>query len=56
MHTQGATRGRSIDYHHVIHALAKKRNAFKASQIRDALIPKGGEGAVGTRAISRSIM
>jgi hypothetical protein len=41
IHTQGTTRGRSIDYQHLIHALAKKRNAFKASQLRDDLIPKG---------------
>jgi hypothetical protein len=41
IHTQGAARGRSIDYQHLIHALAKKRNAFKASQLRDDLIPKG---------------
>ena len=34
-------RARSIDYKHVIHSLAKKPNAFKCSQLRDDLIPKG---------------
>jgi hypothetical protein len=41
VHTAGSSRGRSIDYHHLIHALAKKPNAFKSSQLRDDLIPKG---------------
>jgi len=34
-------RARSVDYRHVIHALAKKPNAFKSSLIRDDLIPRG---------------
>jgi len=34
-------RARSVDYHHVIHSLAKKANAFKSSLIRDDLIPEG---------------
>ena len=34
-------RARSIDYRHVIHALAKKPNAFKSSLLRDDLIPQG---------------
>jgi hypothetical protein len=36
-----STRARSVDYHHVIHSLAKKPNAFKSSLIRDDLIPQG---------------
>jgi hypothetical protein len=35
------SRARSVDYHHVIHSLAKKPNAFKSSLIRDDLIPEG---------------
>jgi len=35
------SRARSVDYRHVIHALAKKPNAFKSSIIRDDLIPQG---------------
>lgn len=35
------SRSRSVDYRHVIHALAKKPNAFKSSVIRDDLIPQG---------------
>jgi len=35
------SRARSVDYRHVIHALAKKPNAFKSSMIRDDLIPQG---------------
>ncbi len=35
------SRARSVDYHHVIHSLAKKPNAFKSSLIRDDLIPQG---------------
>ena len=34
-------RARSVDYRHVIHALAKKPNAFKSSMLRDDLIPHG---------------
>ena len=34
-------RARSVDYRHVIHALAKKPNAFKSSLLRDDLIPQG---------------
>jgi hypothetical protein len=41
LHVKGANRGRSVDYRHVIHALAKKTNAFKNSQLRDSLIPDG---------------
>ena len=41
MYAQTAKRARSIDYNHVIHSLAKKPNAFKCSQLRDDLIPKG---------------
>ena len=41
MYAQTTKRARSIDYNHVIHSLAKKPNAFKCSQLRDDLIPKG---------------
>lgn len=41
VYAQATKRARSIDYHHVIHSLAKKPNAFKCSQLRDDLIPKG---------------
>ena len=41
IYAQATKRARSIDYHHVIHSLAKKPNAFKCSQLRDDLIPKG---------------
>lgn len=41
VYTQGSTRSRSVDYHHVIHSLAKKPNAFRYSLIRDDLIPAG---------------
>ncbi len=34
-------RARSVDYRHVIHALAKKPNAFKSSMLREDLIPQG---------------
>ena len=41
IYAQATKRARSIDYHHVIHSLAKKPNAFKCSQLRDDLLPKG---------------
>ncbi len=41
IYAKGANRARSVDYRHVIHALAKKPNAFKNSQLRDSLIPAG---------------
>lgn len=33
------TRSRQVDYRHVIHALAKKPQAFRYSQLRDDLLP-----------------
>jgi len=41
VYAQGSTRGRSVSYHHVIHSLVKKPNAFRYSLIRDDLIPAG---------------
>jgi hypothetical protein len=41
VYAQGTTRGRYIDYRHVIHSLAKKPNAFRNSLLRDDLIPAG---------------
>lgn len=41
VYAQGTTRGRCVDYRHVIHSLAKKPNAFRNSLLRDDLIPAG---------------
>ena len=41
VYAQRASRNRSVDYHHVIHSLAKKPNAFRSSMLRDDLIPAG---------------
>jgi len=41
VYAQGSTRSRSVNYHHVIHSLVKKPNAFRYSLIRDDLIPAG---------------
>jgi len=41
VYAQGSTRNRSVNYHHVIHSLVKKPNAFRYSLIRDDLIPDG---------------
>jgi len=41
LYAQGSTRKRCIDYHHIIHSLAKKPNAFRNSLLRDDLIPEG---------------
>ncbi len=41
IYAHNSNRARSVDYHHVIHSLAKKPNAFKSSLIRDDLIPQG---------------
>ena len=41
VYAQGSTRNRSVNYHHVIHSLVKKPNAFRYSLIRDDLIPEG---------------
>jgi hypothetical protein len=39
--SHGRTRSRKVDYRHIIHSLAKKPNAFKCCQLRDAIIPQG---------------
>jgi len=41
IYASGTLRARSVNYRHVIHSLAKKPNAFRASQLRDDLIPAG---------------
>lgn len=41
LYAQASNRARSVNYKHVIHSLAKKPNAFKCSQLRDDLIPRG---------------
>lgn len=41
VYAQGTHRGRSVNYRHVIHSLAKKPNAFRYSLLRDDLIPQG---------------
>ena len=41
VYAQGTKRNRSVDYHHVIHSLAKKPNAFRYSLLRDDLVPAG---------------
>ena len=41
VYAQGVNRARSVDYHHVIHSLAKKPNAFRYSLLREDLIPPG---------------
>jgi hypothetical protein len=38
---QGSNRSRSVNYHHIIHSLAKKADAFKNSMFRDDIIPSG---------------
>lgn len=35
----GTSRARRVDYHHVIHALAAKPQAFRRAQLRDDLLP-----------------
>ncbi len=37
----GRSRSRSVNYHHIIHSLAKKPNAFKRSQLREDIVPEG---------------
>ena len=39
VHARGQQRLRQVDYHHVIHALAAKPQAFRYSQLRDDLLP-----------------
>ncbi len=41
LYAEKQTRGRAINYHHIIHSLAKKPNAFKCSRLRDDIIPEG---------------
>ena len=41
VYAEAPLRGRSINYRHIIHSLAKKPNAFKCSRIRDDIIPVG---------------
>ncbi len=41
VYARGTHRGRSVNYRHVIHSLAKKPNAFRYSLLRDDLIPSG---------------
>ena len=39
VHARGQQRLRQVDYHHVIHALAAKPQAFRYSRLRDDLLP-----------------
>ena len=41
VYAQASLRARSINYHHIIHSLAKKPNAFKCSRLRDDIVPAG---------------
>jgi len=39
VHPQGTSRGRSVNYRHVINSLARKPQAFRYSRLRDELLP-----------------
>lgn len=39
LHLSNNKRGKQVDYHHVIHSLVKKPQAFRYSQLRDDLLP-----------------